>query len=636
MKRLSRRGKHIDLINEERKTMAVFDYKDVGSSVSATQFKDAMAIMLYSYHNLDNGFAVGYQQHGLGTGLPATLVKALLGGTDAQGVVPGIPWNPDSEKLAREAVEKAGWTPISAEQLGYTGKVDQRGTFFGEKAGYGTAQVEILGKYAADGQLTSIGIGFRGTSGPRESLISDSIGDAISDLLAAIGPADYAKNYSANAFDMLLGKVATFASAQGLSGSDVLVSGHSLGGLAVNSLADLSGDHWAGFYRDSKYIAFASPTQSESTDNVLNIGYENDPVFRALNGSDFNLSSLGVHDAHQPSATNNIVSFNDHYASTAWNLMPFSIANISTWITHLPSGYESGMMRIFDSAFYDLTEKDSTIVVANLSSPARENTWVQDLNRNAEPHKGSTFIIGSDGNDLIQGGRGNDFLEGRDGNDTFRDSGGYNIILGGKGVNTLDLQQSLSRVDVVNDGQGALYVRDSHGGITIARDISFLITEEPAWLGLTHREVSHRVDDQGLWAGKDRTDYTHSVKAGAADSTLTAGEQGDWLLGQGGNDHLIGLHGNTVFVGGAGNDLLESAGGNNTFVFSGHFGNDTLLGYQPSDKLVILGVDGGYNADYRAHASATGHDTVLSFGSDSVTLVGVGLASLASTDIVIA
>jgi len=47
-------------------------------------------------------------------------------------------------------------------------------------------------------------------------------------------------------------------------------------------------------------------------------------------------------------------------------------------------------------------------------------------------------------------------------------------------------------------------------------------------------------------------------------------------------------------------------------------------------------VDGGYNADYRAHASATGHDTVLSFGSDSVTLVGVGLASLASTDIVIA
>ena len=615
--------------------MAVFDYKDVGSNVSAALFKDALAITLYSYHNLDNGFAVGYQKNGMGTGLPATLVKAVLGGVDSQGVVPGIPWNPDSEKLAREAVEKAGWSPISAQQLGYAGKVDQRGTFFGEKPGYDSAQVEILGKYDADGQLTAIGIGFRGTSGPRESLISDSIGDAISDLLAAIGPADYAKNYTGNAFDVLLGKVAAFAAGQGLAGKDVLVSGHSLGGLAVNSLADLSGDHWSGFYRDARYIAFASPTQSETTANVLNIGYENDPVFRALNGSDFSLSSLGVHDAHQPSATNNIVSFNDHYASTAWNLMPFSIANVSTWVTHLPSGYESGMNRIVDSAFYDLTHKDSTIVVANLSNPARENTWVQDLNRNAEKHTGSTLIIGSDGNDLIQGGRGNDFLEGRDGNDTFLDSGGYNIILGGKGVNTLDLQQSLNRVDVVNDGQGTLYLRDSHGGITMARDISLLVSDEPVWLGLS-KSVSHRVADDGLWAGTSRTDYTHSVNAGPGDSTLKAGEQGHWLLGQGGNDHLIGSAGNDVFIGGAGNDLLESVGGTNTFIFSGHFGHDTVLGYQPADSLVFLGVEGGHEADYRAHATASGQDTVLSFGSDSVTLVGVGLASLAGADIVIA
>ena len=615
--------------------MAVFDYKDVGSNVSAALFKDALAITLYSYHNLDNGFAVGYQKNGMGTGLPATLVKAVLGGVDSQGVVPGIPWNPDSEKLAREAVEKAGWSPISAQQLGYAGKVDQRGTFFGEKPGYDSAQVEILGKYDADGQLTAIGIGFRGTSGPRESLISDSIGDAISDLLAAIGPADYAKNYTGNAFDSLLGKVAAFAGSQGLAGKDVLVSGHSLGGLAVNSLADLSGDHWSGFYRDASYIAFASPTQSTVTSNVLNIGYENDPVFRALNGSDFSLSSLGVHDANQASATNNIVSFNDHYASVAWNLMPFSIGNVSTWVTHLPSGYESGMNRILDSAFYDLTHKDSTIVVANLSNPARENNWVQDLNRNAEKHTGTTLIIGSEGNDLIQGGRGNDFLEGRDGNDSFRDSGGYNIILGGKGVNTLDLQQSLNRVDVVNDGQGTLYVRDNHGGITLARDISLLVSDEPGWLGLS-KAVSHRVADDGLWAGNSRTDYTHSVNAGRGDSTLKAGDHGDWLLGQGGNDHLLGSAGNDVFIGGAGDDLLESLGGSNTFVFSGHFGNDTLLGYQPADRLVFLGVEGGHEADYRAHASVSGNDTVLSFGSDSVTLVGVGLASLVGSDIVIA
>ena len=52
-----------------------------------------------------------------------------------------------------------------------------------------------------------------------------------------------------------------FATANGLSGKDVLVSGHSLGGLAVNSMADLSNHTWAGFYQHANYVAYASPTQ---------------------------------------------------------------------------------------------------------------------------------------------------------------------------------------------------------------------------------------------------------------------------------------------------------------------------------------------------------------------------------------
>ena len=75
--------------------MGVYDYKNLTTEDSKALFADAMAITLYSYHNLDNGFAVGYQQHGLGLGLPATLVQALLGSTDSQGVIPGLPWNPD-------------------------------------------------------------------------------------------------------------------------------------------------------------------------------------------------------------------------------------------------------------------------------------------------------------------------------------------------------------------------------------------------------------------------------------------------------------------------------------------------------------------------------------------------------------
>jgi len=617
--------------------MGVYDYKNLSTTESKAWVSDAMAIMLYSYHNLDHGFAAGYQQNGFGVGLPATLVTALLGGTDSQGVIPGVPWNPDSEKLALEAVQKAGWTPISASQLGYTGKVDSRGTFFGEKAGYTTAQVEILGKYDAEGHLKEIGVSFRGTSGPRENLIGDAIGDIINDVMAALGPKDYAKNYTGAAFGNLLGDVAAFAQAHGLTGKDVLVSGHSLGGLAVNSLADLSASQWSGFYTDANYIAYASPTQS-STDKVLNIGYENDPVFRALDGSTFNLSSVGVHDVQQESATNNIVSFNDHYASATWNVLPFSILNIPTWISHLPSGYSDGMGRILGSAFYDLTEKDSTIIVANLSDPARGNTWVQDLNRNAEPHTGSTFIIGSDRDDLIQGGQGSDYLEGRAGNDTFRDGGGYNVILGGQGSNSLHLQQSIKDFSFAHDGAGTLYVRDAQGGISLTRDIDTLVSKEPGLLwGLFKDEVSHSVTANGLLAGGNLTAYASSVNGSAANDTLVARATGDWLFGQDGDDVLVGGAGNDTFVGGAGNDVMQSGGGSDTFVFNGAFGQDRISGYEAGDKLLFIGVqDAGAGYDYSQHLSQVGSDTLLKVGDSSVTLVGVGLGQVGGEGIVFA
>ena len=71
--------------------MGIYDYKNFGTTESKALVSDAMAIMLYSYHNLDHGFAAGYQHNGFGAGLPATLVTALLGGTDSQGVIPGVP-----------------------------------------------------------------------------------------------------------------------------------------------------------------------------------------------------------------------------------------------------------------------------------------------------------------------------------------------------------------------------------------------------------------------------------------------------------------------------------------------------------------------------------------------------------------
>ncbi|RJF57815.1 polyurethanase [Serratia inhibens] len=614
--------------------MGIFNYQDLDDAQSKTLFSDALAISTYAYHNIDNGFDDGYHHSGFGLGLPFTLVTALIGSTQSQGGLPGIPWNPDSEQAALEAVNNAGWTLISANQLGYQGKTDAHGTYYGESLGYTTAQAEVLGKYDSAGNLISIGIAFRGTSGPRESLITDSIGDLINDVLAGFGPEGYADNYSLKAFGTLLGDVAEFAQAHGLTGDDVTVSGHSLGGLAVNSMAALSDDNWKGFYSQSNYVAFASPTQYETGGKVINIGYENDPVFRVLDGTTLTPASLGVHDTPQGSATNNIVNFNDHYASAAWNTLPFSILNIPTWLSHLPFFYQDGLMRVLNSEFYSLTNKDSTVIVSNLSDVTRGDTWVEDLNRNAEQHSGPTSIIGSDGNDLIRGGTGNDYLEGRTGNDTFRDDGGFNIISGGEGNNTLDLQQALKKNEVAYDGN-TLYLRDATGGITLASDISTLRTKEASLLLFT-KEVDHQVTDAGLKSGSSLEAYAASSNGSDGADTLHAKASDSWLFGKGGDDQLFGhSNGNLTFVGGNGNDTLQSVGSNNTFLFSGDFGNDKVYDFGTADKLVFLGTQGA-SGDFHDYVSQQSDGLTLAFGENKVTLVGVTFENLNDSQVVLA
>lgn len=611
--------------------MGIFSYKDLDENASKILFSDALAISIYSYRNLDNGFHQGYYETGFGLGLPLTMITALIGSTSSQGVLDCLPWNPDSEQAALNKVNAAGWRVISADELGYTGKTDSRGTYYGEAEGYTTAQTEIMGKYDDAGNLTSIGIAFRGTPGSRDMIIPVTIGNIISDLLAAFGPEDYSDNYTLRAFGSLPGHVAAFARENGLSGEDIVVSGHSLGGLAVNSMAAQSESQWNGFYDQARYIAFASPTEYETDNKVLNVGYENDPIFRALDGTSLTFSTLGEHDTPHESPTNNIVNFNDFYASGIWNLLPFSILSIPAWLSHMPFFYQDGLSRLVDSDFYSLTSKDSTVIVSTLSDVTRGHTWVEDLNRSAEAHTGPTFIIGSDSNDLIKGGTGNDYLEGQKGDDIFRDGGGYNLILGGEGRNTFDTREALKNTEVAYDGN-TLYLRDAVGGITIAEDISILRTLESKWL-IFKKEVDHLITSKGLLSEGNLIRYSQATVGGEGDDVLQASSGDRWLFGNAGNDVLMGrTQGNLTFVGGSGDDVLEARGNNNTFLFSGDFGHDYLYGYNPTDKLVFIGTEGtgGNIVDY---ATEQYGDLMIDFGSSQLTLVGVTMDSF-NTDLV--
>lgn len=615
--------------------MGIFTLSGKDSATSAALFKDALALTTYTYHNLDNGLAWGYQHYGIGNNLLSTLWTAIFGNSESQGIIPGLPWNPDSELQAREQVNQAGWFTLSADELGYQGKTDQRGTFYGENFGYCTAQAEIMGKYNEAGELTQIGVAFRGTSGPRENLILDTIGDAINDIEAGLLPADFSFNYAKEAFGDLLTKVAQFASQHGLSGEDIVVSGHSLGGLAVNSLAALSDNEWGSFYSDANFVAFASPVQYEAQDKVLNVGFENDPVFRVLDGTDLTLSSFWTHDNAYPSTTDNIVNFNDYYVSCLGKVLPESIANLPGWLSHMPFLYQQGMSQIVNSEFYSLTERDSTVIVSTLSDDTRPNTWVEDLNYQAEPHSGPTFIIGSDGNDLIRGGSGNDYLEGGKGNDLFRDAGGYNIIHGGEGTDTLDLQQSLNNVEIAFDGE-QLYLRQKTGEMTIAKDIDVVhSTEKLLWI--FNQDVDSVVTDNGLCSASSLHAYATSSRGDATDNALTAHVAGEWLFGLEGNDTLRGgSYGYNTFVSGEGDDHMYGVGSNNTYLFEGQFGHDTIEDFGSTDTLLFMGVEGALTGDWHDYLSVNDDDLVLNLGDNSVTLVGVSQQTLEHAHVVFA
>jgi len=541
--------------------------------------------------------------------------------------------------------EANGWKILDASALNYDGSANAFGAFYGESFLFSGAECNVLGKYDAQGNLINIGLSFWGTgtyaNGDPIGFAINTALDIASDAFAALIDG-YADNYVLNAYKNLMSSVAAFATANGLMGNDVIITGHSLGGLAVNSMATLSAEgEWDGFFDDASYIAFASPTQNQLNDNVLNIGYENDPVFRVLNGHSLSFDSIFKHDAPLETCTNNLVSFNDYYAGLTKECDFFSIANLAAWAAHSGDGYNDGVLRIIDSEIYDFTHQNSNIIVSNLSEANRGTTWVADLNKSIT-HTGSTFIIGTESNDLLQGGAGNDYLCGGGGDDSFKDHTGYNVIYGGSGTNTYITECKISDISFSHDVDGTLYFKYSNGDITRAQDIQYVNGDYTyfnlLWLFDFNANDTWKVTDFGLEAASVSYSYAESYYANTANNyTVTTVSNNSWLY-SGANDSDISIVGNgNNIVSGHGNDVVHINGSDNTLLFYGNFGNDTIYNLSANDSLVFMA--NKYIADndsYLNHLSFVGNDALLTLGESSVKLVGVSADMLSSMHIAVA
>ena len=421
--------------------MGLFDYR--GQDGRALM-QDALALIDYSYHGLFAGERERYLENGYN---PFSLAKTgidLLFGADS-GARNGI---------AANNVTEAGWTVLTAQDLNLPdSRTDAFHTFSGATPQFKNAQADVLGKYDDAGNLTEIGFVIRGTSGPIDNLVGDTTGDVL-DYLEFLSAHP---NYTQAAFSDVLGAIRDLAAANGLSANDILVTGHSLGGGATVNLAETSHQFLDGFFVDANYVGAASHYVIEGGAGTLSNGaevftfdFENDPIGGAIvNG----IPQLLGNTNDYAFSTNNVVLFNDLYDTPVFSAGA-SPVNLLAWTAHLDHAYVNAFSTILRSEFYDSFDRDSVIVVSDLSDKRRDTTWVEDIDlffTSTGHHGDDAFVLGSLFDDRLRGQEGDDALEGFAGNDWMQGGRGADHLLGGTGNDTLEGGRGN---DVLSDGAG--------------------------------------------------------------------------------------------------------------------------------------------------------------------------------------
>ena len=160
-------------------------------------------------------------------------------------------------------------------------------------------------------------------------------------------------------------------------------------------------------------MAFASPNIS-TANGILNIGFENDPVYKALSGYNDFSSSL-----------DNLVLATAQYMQGNYDGL------------HPPDDYAHNAALAFDafarlqnSVFFNQMSPDSVVIFDAFSgtvqdiTPGRENTGVFYLGENV-----ADVIIGRNGDDHIEGFAGDDTLAGGPGNDSLDGGAGLDTAV---------------------------------------------------------------------------------------------------------------------------------------------------------------------------------------------------------------
>lgn len=557
-----------------------------------------------------------------------------------------------------------GWKLLSAHELGIDPKyVDSRGFFTAKSPVLGVVvpggiQAQVMAEYDEGGNISRLALVWSGTSSPVDII-------------------DYFKLLDKSTLESLTylaEKTADFARANGVAAEDMIVTGYSLGGANAAIMSEAQETLAGGYYNGAQFISLSGPLTS-TADNFINVGYENDIVFRAAgNYTDFGeaLKAAGPllegSDFDVPNATSNVILFDGAYASPLFPFGPFSILNIpGGWYAHIDGVFTDAIERISGSVFYDLTERQSTVVVSNLGADLRSHTWVYDKSSSATTdHFGkSALLIGTVYGDKMHDGKANDYFDLSSGNDLARVSTGYDVIDGGAGHDIVRVQGYAKDWNAYRLSDGTLML-DSKYGLKSATNVEEIQFEElsigvNSTFNKSYAVTDHKLDFKGGWlasmfnddvhyghhvegtSGKDSLsgkvvfglDGNDVIKGTGSDDLLHGGRGQDVIFGGDGDDRLYGAEHDDFLVASNGNDKLNGGHGDDVFVFneglSGHVVVEDFNRATDQDDVLLFKGHLSSVEEVRHHAHQSGSDVVIECGHLQITLQDTQLSDLTDT-----
>ncbi len=246
--------------------------------------------------------------------------------------------------------------------------------------------------------------------------------------------------------------------------------------------------------------------------------------------------------------------------------------------------------------YYDSVQSVSVNLAAGtgLGGDAQGDTFTNFQNVYGS-NTGGDLLVGDGNANVLYGFGSDDLIYGGGGNDIINGGGGNDVVVGGAGADNMD----------GGSGNNTLHYYDSVQGVTV--------------------NLAAGTGSGGDAQGDTFVNFQNVYGSNIGNDSFYGDGSANVLMGFGGNDVIVGYGGNDYLVGGSGTD---------TFVYNAiSFGHDEIADFTiGQDKVAI------YSAVATSFAaltfSASGANTIVSIGTDSIQLDGLTPAQLHASDFI--